>query len=173
MTAGLPINKKNIIRYFIGLVIVSILPAFFISEGKTSKLELLSLVTYKRSENIKLNTIEKRDIRIIRREMVDFNQDSTVIKKESCQVLDILKDVLFIMPEYNIEIKRLTYVYDTQEYDPELLKKRIDAIKQYFIGKGIEEDRLDCKIFKISDYTTLDKHAMEEDYTKRIEIFLK
>jgi OOP family OmpA-OmpF porin len=75
-------------------------------------------------------------------EGITFKTNSANITKKSYDVLDQAVQVLSDYPDTRIEISGHTDNVGKDEYNKELSQKRADAVKQYFINKGIKAERL-------------------------------
>lgn len=92
------------------------------------------------------NAIVKEKNRIlIKTEPIYFDYDLWYIRKESREVLDKVIAILEKYPQIQLEIGTHTDVRGTDKYNQELSKKRSASVMDYFIGKGIEPERLTAK----------------------------
>jgi OOP family OmpA-OmpF porin len=75
-------------------------------------------------------------------EGINFKTNSAEITKNSYDLLDRAVQVLNDYPDTRIEISGHTDNVGKDAYNKELSQKRADAVKQYFVNKGIKAERL-------------------------------
>jgi OOP family OmpA-OmpF porin len=75
-------------------------------------------------------------------EGITFKTNSANLTKKSYDVLDRAVQVLGDYPDTRIEISGHTDNVGKDEYNKELSQKRADAVKEYFVNKGIKAERL-------------------------------
>ena len=75
-------------------------------------------------------------------EGITFKTNSANLTKKSYDVLDRAVQVLSDYPDTRIEISGHTDNVGKDEYNKELSQKRADAVKEYFVSKGIRTERL-------------------------------
>jgi OOP family OmpA-OmpF porin len=75
-------------------------------------------------------------------EGITFKTNSANLTKKSYDVLDRAVQVLSDYPDTRIEISGHTDNVGKDEYNKELSQKRADAVKEYFVNKGIRTERL-------------------------------
>jgi len=75
-------------------------------------------------------------------EGITFKTKSAEIAKESHAVLDKVVAVLTDYPDVRIEISGHTDNVGKAEYNKDLSQKRAEAVKTYFVDKGIKSERL-------------------------------
>ncbi len=75
-------------------------------------------------------------------EGITFKTNSANITKKSYDVLDQAVKVLSDYPDTRIEISGHTDNVGKDEYNKELSQKRADAVKDYFVKRGIKAERL-------------------------------
>ena len=75
-------------------------------------------------------------------EGINFKTNSANLTKKSYDVLDNAVQVLTDYPDTRIEISGHTDNVGKDEYNKELSQKRADAVKEYFVNKGIRTERL-------------------------------
>lgn len=90
-----------------------------------------------------LVVVTAREIRITQQIHFEFNK--AVIKKESFQILDAVRDVLVGNPQITLEIQGHTDNIGQAPYNLKLSQARADAVRQYLIGKGIPAARIAAK----------------------------
>ena len=73
---------------------------------------------------------------------INFKVNSDVITKSSFKTLNAAVKVLTEYPDLRVEIGGHTDDTGTDEHNVELSQRRADSVKNYFVGKGIAEDRL-------------------------------
>ena len=75
-------------------------------------------------------------------EVAFFSLDKFNLKKSSFAELDRLYNLLMEFKELKIEISGHTDNLGSEVYNELLSQKRADAVKNYLIGKGINEQRI-------------------------------
>jgi OOP family OmpA-OmpF porin len=73
---------------------------------------------------------------------IQFDTGKATIKKASNKTLDAAVKVLVDYPDVKMEIQGHTDDVGDAESNRKLSQERADAVKAYFVGKGIPEDRL-------------------------------
>ncbi len=73
---------------------------------------------------------------------INFKNDSSEILKSSNKVLDAAVKVLLEYVDLRLEIQGHTDDTGTVEHNKELSQSRADAVKAYFVKKGVPEDRV-------------------------------
>jgi OOP family OmpA-OmpF porin len=78
---------------------------------------------------------------------INFATGKATIKKSSNSVLDKAVGVLKQFPDVKLEIQGHTDERGTRELNMELSQERADAVKAYFVGKGVDAGRLKAQGF--------------------------
>jgi OOP family OmpA-OmpF porin len=73
---------------------------------------------------------------------INFKVNSDVITKSSFKTLNAAVKVLTEYPDLKVEIGGHTDDTGDDAYNQDLSQRRADSVKNYFVGKGIAEDRL-------------------------------
>ncbi|TNJ42546.1 OmpA family protein [Tamlana fucoidanivorans] len=79
--------------------------------------------------------------------VVYFKFDSFTLTNDSKQVLDALISILENHKEVNLKINGHTDSRGTREYNQKLSETRANAVKDYLIGKGINDSRIESEGF--------------------------
>jgi outer membrane protein OmpA-like peptidoglycan-associated protein len=78
-------------------------------------------------------------------EGIYFDTAKATIRKKSRPTLDAAIEVLEKYPELRLEISGHTDDKGDETYNLELSQRRADAVKEYFVGKGISTDRIETR----------------------------
>jgi OOP family OmpA-OmpF porin len=78
---------------------------------------------------------------------INFQTGSDVILKNSYKILDAAAKVLTDFPDQRMEIQGHTDDVGDDEKNLDLSQRRADSVKNYLVGKGIDEGRLEAKGF--------------------------
>jgi len=121
----------------------------------------------------------KRDILLSRtsggitRLLVFFDFDKAELKNESKPDLERATEFLKDNPSIRVEIAGHTDSVGVDAYNLKLSQQRADAVRQYFIGRGIAKERLEAKGYgetqPIADNTTEEGRARN----RRVEMRVK
>jgi outer membrane protein OmpA-like peptidoglycan-associated protein len=76
---------------------------------------------------------------------INFSTDKADIRPQDHAGLDEVVVVLEKNPMLKVEIQGHTDNMGTEEYNQALSERRAEAVKAYFVGKGISADRLSTK----------------------------
>src|SRR5690606_33300855 len=68
-----------------------------------------------------------------------------IFRKKSRSKLDAAVDVLKKFPDLRIEISGHTDDKGDEAYNQDLSQRRADAVKDYLVGKGIDETRIETR----------------------------
>ncbi len=99
-----------------------------------------------------------------------FEYDKYVIKEEFYDELNEVADVLKQNPDVRIHIDGHTDSQGTESYNLALSKRRAEAVRNYLIDQGIEEDRLQTRAF--GETEPIAPNTSEENMAKnrRVEL---
>lgn len=103
---------------------------------------------------------------------INFATNSAKIKKSSNKVLDKAVKVLNDYPDVKLEISGHTDNVGKAEYNLELSQKRADAVKDYFVAKGIAADRLTSVGYGMDKPLTSNKTKADKAKNRRTEFQL-
>ncbi|MGQ9863336.1 MAG: DUF5723 family protein [Bacteroidia bacterium] len=78
---------------------------------------------------------------------LEFDFGKATIRPSSYPSLDELANLLLRKPSYRLRIDGHTDNVGKREYNIRLSQNRANAVKQYLIGKGIEEERIEARGF--------------------------
>ena len=76
---------------------------------------------------------------------INFETDSDIIKKTSFKTLDAAVKVLAEYGDLRMEIQGHTDDVGDRDHNMDLSQRRAESVKNYFVGKGIDEGRLVAK----------------------------
>jgi outer membrane protein OmpA-like peptidoglycan-associated protein len=103
---------------------------------------------------------------------VFFDFDSYLLKKTFEKHLDLIIDQIKQNPKSTIEIKGHTDNLGKKEYNEELSIKRADAIKLYFLSKGVKNQTV-IKGYGDRNPLAPNTNSNNRKMNRRVEIFLK
>ena len=103
---------------------------------------------------------------------INFATNSAKITKSSYKVLNQAVKVLEAYPDVKLEIGGHTDNVGKAEYNLELSQKRADAVKDYFVGKGIAADRLAAVGYGMDKPLTSNKTKADKAQNRRTEFQL-
>jgi len=101
-----------------------------------------------------------------------FDFDKAVIDKQYFKYLDSLTGLLQKNKKFELIILAATDSVGSNAYNNHLAEKRATAIQQYFIQRGIIEDRLDINTFGENMPTEYDPKKISVISNRRVEILL-
>lgn len=104
---------------------------------------------------------------------IQFDLGKASIKKASHKLLDEIVQILNDYPDYNMTIDGYTDNTGRAERNLELSKERANAVKEYFISKGISADRLKSDGHGIENPVASNKTAAGRAKNRRVEMDLK
>jgi OOP family OmpA-OmpF porin len=76
---------------------------------------------------------------------INFETDSDIITKSSFKTLDAAVKVLAEYGDLKMEIQGHTDDVGERDHNMDLSQRRAESVRNYFVGKGIQEDRLVAK----------------------------
>ena len=103
---------------------------------------------------------------------ITFRSNSDVILRSSNRTLDAAVKVLQEYPDLKLEIQGHTDDIADDDYNMELSQRRADAVKAYFVGKGIDEARLIAKGFGETQPVVAKKTRAARAKNRRVEFKL-
>jgi len=104
---------------------------------------------------------------------INFKTDSDKITKDSFKVLDAAVKVLTDYPDVKLEISGHTDNVGKAEHNMELSQKRAESVKTYFVGKGIQENRLTAVGYGMDKPITANKTKADKAKNRRTEFTLQ
>jgi OOP family OmpA-OmpF porin len=103
---------------------------------------------------------------------INFKTKSAEITKDSHSVLNKAVQVLNDYPDVKLEISGHTDNVGKAEFNMELSQKRAESVKAYFVGKGINGDRLTAVGYGMDKPITSNKTAADKAKNRRTEFQL-
>jgi OOP family OmpA-OmpF porin len=76
---------------------------------------------------------------------INFKVDSDIITRSSFKTLDKALKVLNEYPDLKVEIQGHTDDTGDRDHNLDLSQRRAESVKNYFVGKGVDEARLVAK----------------------------
>ena len=129
--------------------------------------------TPKREENKSLSECKNRLKEILSKNKIYFYQNSTKIQKRSYAILDKIIDISKECKDSKIVIAGYTDSIGTKRNNLKVSRKRANSVKEYFIKKGIQEDRLEAVGYGEANPIASNKTAKGREKNRRIEINIK
>lgn len=120
--------------------------------------------------------IEKGSVIVF--ENIYYAYNSSQILDDASSELDILVKVMYDYPDRNIRIESHTDSRGTHAYNLQLSIKRAEAVRQYLIKQGIDEDRMTIKGYGESRLRNICADGVkcteeEHKYNRRTEIVVE
>jgi len=109
--------------------------------------------------NFQGRTIKRGDI--IRLYNVNFDLDKAELKPESYEELLNLIDLLINNPRLHVEISGHTSKTRSKEYSINLSRERAEAVFQYIIGYGVEENRLEVVGYGFENPISIENDSLD------------
>ena len=103
-------------------------------------------------------------------EGVDFDTDKWEIKPEDYVILDEVAAVLKRNPTLRVEIEGHTDNRGSEVYNKKLSEKRAEAVKNYFMNKGIEAKRLSAAGYGFSRPVASNDRREGRAQNRRVEL---
>ncbi len=103
-------------------------------------------------------------------EGVHFDFDKWNIRPDAVPILDHAVDVLRANPEVRIEVQGHTDAYGSHAYNERLSDRRAKSVMDYFIGKGIDPDRLEWSGFGEREPIATNKTDEGRARNRRVEL---
>lgn len=107
---------------------------------------------------------------IIRLEKLIFGQGQASISSESYEELDDLAEMLHENPSMTIQLEGHTDFRGNEKENIKLSEKRVDAVKDYLMDKGINGNRIKTKAFGGSQPLSRDSDAESRRSNRRVEV---
>jgi len=104
---------------------------------------------------------------------IQFETGKSAIKQQSYSMLDEIVAIMNDYPDYNMTIDGYTDNTGKADKNLELSKQRADAVKTYFIGKGIDAGRITSNGHGIENPVADNKTAAGRAKNRRVEMDLK
>jgi outer membrane protein OmpA-like peptidoglycan-associated protein len=104
---------------------------------------------------------------------INFKFNSAEITRKSFPVLDRAAKVLTDYPDVRIEIQGHTDNKGNPEYNKDLSQRRAESVKNYFIGKGIDQSRLTAVGYGMEMPIADNKTGRGRAKNRRVEFKLK
>ncbi|KAA5533345.1 OmpA family protein [Taibaiella lutea] len=104
---------------------------------------------------------------------IQFETGKSSIKQQSYSMLDEIVTILNEYPDYNMTIDGYTDNTGNAAKNMELSRLRADAVKAYFVGKGISVDRITANGHGIENPVADNKTAAGRAKNRRVEMDLK
>lgn len=106
---------------------------------------------------------------------LEFEHDKAIILKKSYGELESLTNMLLIREDLRIRLEGHTDNNGTEEYNMELSKNRVNAVKEFLVSNGVDADRIETSYFgeskPIADNNTKEGQAknrrVEMHYIKK------
>ena len=105
--------------------------------------------------------------------LIQFETGSAVIKTESYRELDKILELMNAYPSSNFSIEGYTDDRGRAESNRALSQKRADAVKTYFVNKGISSARLTATGYGEASPVATNATAAGRKQNRRVEIHLK
>ncbi len=104
---------------------------------------------------------------------IQFQTGKAVISTKSHKLLDEVVGILNEYTDYNMTIHGYTDNVGKDETNLRLSKERADAVRDYFIKKGIAAERLSAEGFGATNFVADNKTAAGRAKNRRVEMDLK
>jgi outer membrane protein OmpA-like peptidoglycan-associated protein len=104
---------------------------------------------------------------------INFEAGKSVIREESEIILDDVARWLKNSPSISVEVRGHTDADGSEEYNARLAETRANAVRDYLISQGIEEDRLEVKAFGEYQPVASNDATKGKARNRRIEFFVK
>ncbi len=120
-----------------------------------------------------LSICKKRLKNILSNNKIYFYHNSIKIQKRSYTILDKIIDISKECKDAKILIAGYTDSSGTKKNNLKISKRRANSVKEYFIKKGIKEDRLEAVGYGEENPIASNKTAKGREKNRRIEIKIK
>jgi OOP family OmpA-OmpF porin len=101
---------------------------------------------------------------------LEFEHDKAIIRRKSFGELESLTNMLLIREDLKIRLEGHTDNNGAEEYNLELSKNRVQAVKDFLVANGVAADRIDIQYYgeskPIADNSTAEGRALN----RRVEI---
>jgi len=78
---------------------------------------------------------------------IQFEKDNDKLTETSFPILDQVRQLMILHPEYSIIVEGHTCSDGTEEHNAELSEDRANKVKMYLVAKGIDDHRLETKSY--------------------------
>jgi outer membrane protein OmpA-like peptidoglycan-associated protein len=103
---------------------------------------------------------------------ITFEKDKAIIRRSSFATLNAAVKVLNDYPALRLEVSGHTDTTGDADYNRNLSRERAQAVKEYFIGKGIDEARLESKGYGPDRPVADNKTSAGRSKNRRVEFKL-
>jgi outer membrane protein OmpA-like peptidoglycan-associated protein len=76
---------------------------------------------------------------------VNFDNDSAVLRDDAATILDAQLGIFTRYPALKVEVAGHTDSVSSDAYNQRLSERRAQAVREYFVGKGVAAERLTAK----------------------------
>jgi outer membrane protein OmpA-like peptidoglycan-associated protein len=121
----------------------------------------------------KINGFDRREATFGEMENILFDFDRFEIKPQYYSVLDNLAMMLSQNPEAKVEIQGHTDNIGSAEYNRDLSEKRARTVRNYFVLKGVEKDRLLPKGYGFTASRASNEDEAGRALNRRVEFTLQ
>ncbi len=91
--------------------------------------------------------VDVQDALLQASQSLKFENDKAIILKESYGDLESLTNILLMRPDLNIRLEGHTDSDGTAEYNLNLSKNRVNAVKAFFVANGVDADRVETAYY--------------------------
>lgn len=122
-----------------------------------SKMDTIRVVEYQtdtviveRVDTVVIEKVTKEEAeRVIKlaAQNLEFEYDKSIIVKNSFADLDALTNLMLMREDLKIKLEGHTDNNGSEEYNMQLSKNRVEAVKAYLVANGIEKDRVQIAYF--------------------------
>ncbi len=142
-------------------------------DGCAEKSTLASLTNHKKTSRQEINRADTRETTPDEIENILFDFNRFELKPQYYSVLDEVSVMLSLNPKAKVEIQGHADNIGSAEYNRTLSEKRARTVKNYFVRKGVEKDRL----FPVGYGFTISKASNEDEsgraLNRRVEFALQ
>ena len=129
--------------------------------------------TVKREDKSGLSQCKNRLKKVLSQNKIYFYPNSVKIQKRSYGILDKIINISKECKNAKIVIAGYTDSIGSEKNNLKISRKRANSVKEYFIKKGIEEDRLEAVGYGEANPIASNKTAKGREKNRRIEINIK
>jgi outer membrane protein OmpA-like peptidoglycan-associated protein len=106
-------------------------------------------------------------------EALEYETGSAKIQTKSYNYLNYLVNIMKKNPAYKVEFDGHTDNVGAEETNQKLSQDRVDAVKEYFVSKGISADRINTKAFGSKKPKYKNENAAGRAKNRRVEIYME
>jgi outer membrane protein OmpA-like peptidoglycan-associated protein len=106
-------------------------------------------------------------------ESLEYETGSAKINTKSYNYLNYLVNIMKKNPGYRILFEGNTDNVGAEEANQKLSQDRVDAVKEYFVSKGIDAGKINTKAFGSSRPKYKNDNAAGRAKNRRVEIFME